>query len=675
MKNLVRLTIICALACTGMLVAQNASAAGWIDVQAENIAFPTTTLFDVDYIDNDTGIAVGADGEVTYTNDGGLNWTAGTSGTTEALFAVDYVDASTAYAVGGSGTVLQSTDGGETWSSQSSGTTNTLLDVSARDASIVIAVGEGGKIIQTSNGGTTWNSRNSGTSEDLYGADWNTSSATVWAVGGNGKIIKSTSAALFWTSVTSPTTETLYDIDTLSSGAGIIVGKNGTFLTSLTGTSWAQTADTDVDSSDIYEVVITGSTIFDSTAFGEELIYEVVLADVFKRSLNSNVVLLGGYSNGDFTIGAGGKSGTPRFAVYDDTSPTINAAELSGGSPDNDTTPMVLVSADDDWANGSSLTYYYYANGVTDHTSSSNESSLATALSDGTHTLGVRVYDSAGNFSDLSELTYVLDLHDPVIGTIDDIERSVGVSTTFSATVSDSTDLTCELLIDEVSQGESLITTSSQTSTFHTFTSAGTYEVKFQCTDEVGYTETGTDVTITVAEASTETETETETEPEAEAASEADPGNLIKMACSGVVDVNDPCKAVYFYASDGSRHAFPNEKVYFTWYDDFDDVIIVTDDFMASLSLGTNVTYHPGTKMVKFQSVHTVYAVEKEGVLRAIGSEDIAASLYGSNWNTKIDDINDAFFGNYSFGDDIDNTSDYDVDDAVDSVTDLDDNF
>ena len=88
--------------------------------------------------------------------------------------------------------------------------------------------------------------------------------------------------------------------------------------------------------------------------------------------------------------------------------------------------------------------------------------------------------------------------------------------------------------------------------------------------------------------------------------------------------MNDPCKAVYYYSAGGERHAFPNEKVYFTWYQGFDDVVIVTDDFMASISLGANVTYHPGKKMVTFQSTHDVYAVEIGSVLRLVMSEEIA---------------------------------------------------
>lgn len=155
----------------------------------------------------------------------------------------------------------------------------------------------------------------------------------------------------------------------------------------------------------------------------------------------------------------------------------------------------------------------------------------------------------------------------------------------------------------------------------------------------------------------------------------ASEGSLIKTACIGGEAADDPCKAVYYLGSDGKRHAFPNDRVYFTWYSDFDDVETVSSSVMANYSLGKNVTYHPGTRMVKFSSVNTVYAVEKGGVLRGVDSESIAEALYGSAWNQNIDDISEAFYGNYTIGDDISNASDYDVSDAKASVNSIDDNF
>ena len=117
--------------------------------------------------------------------------------------------------------------------------------------------------------------------------------------------------------------------------------------------------------------------------------------------------------------------------------------------------------------------------------------------------------------------------------------------------------------------------------------------------------------------------------------------------------------AVYYIGTDGKRHAFPNDKVYFTWYTSFNGVQIMSTDQLASIPLGQNVTYKPGVKMVKFTTDPKVYAVAKNGVLRWIASESVAISLYGSNWNQNIDDISDAFFSNYQFGTNINSTSDY----------------
>ena len=138
---------------------------------------------------------------------------------------------------------------------------------------------------------------------------------------------------------------------------------------------------------------------------------------------------------------------------------------------------------------------------------------------------------------------------------------------------------------------------------------------------------------------------------------------LVKLACPtyGIISVNDPCKAVYYVGIDGKRHAFPNEKAYFTWYTGFDGVLSLDSSTLSSMPLGTNVTYRPGVRMVKFTTLGRVYAVSRYGTLRWVASESAATSLYGSAWNTKIDDISDTFFSDYTFGADINTAADFNV--------------
>ncbi len=136
--------------------------------------------------------------------------------------------------------------------------------------------------------------------------------------------------------------------------------------------------------------------------------------------------------------------------------------------------------------------------------------------------------------------------------------------------------------------------------------------------------------------------------------------SLVKLQDDGNGTTQED-SAVYYIGSDGKRHAFPNSKIYFTWYKDFSDVRIISLDQLASIPLGTNVRYKPGSRMVKFTTDPKVYAIDVNGILRWVKTEAVAKALYGDNWNTFIDDLSDAFFGNYKFGQDINSSSEFDL--------------
>jgi len=138
-------------------------------------------------------------------------------------------------------------------------------------------------------------------------------------------------------------------------------------------------------------------------------------------------------------------------------------------------------------------------------------------------------------------------------------------------------------------------------------------------------------------------------------------GDLIKLQCATGAGVNDPCKAVYYLGADSKRYVFPNEKTYKTWYSDFSGVQVVSATEMSSYTIGGNVTYRPGVKMVKINTDPKVYAVAANGTLRWVKTGDVAEDLYGANWaTTSVDDVSDAFFVNYTVGTDIAAASDYD---------------
>ncbi|MEN9557875.1 MAG: hypothetical protein RL141_244 [Candidatus Parcubacteria bacterium] len=122
---------------------------------------------------------------------------------------------------------------------------------------------------------------------------------------------------------------------------------------------------------------------------------------------------------------------------------------------------------------------------------------------------------------------------------------------------------------------------------------------------------------------------------------------------SGSLIKSPSTTAVYYCGADGKRYVFPHERVYFSWYADFNDVQTIDDTALAAAPLGGLVTYRPGSYLVKIESLPNVYAIEAGGVLRWVRSPEIAAALYGANWKKNVHDISDAFFGSYTMGADI----------------------
>ncbi|MFO0765018.1 MAG: hypothetical protein U0487_03165 [Patescibacteria group bacterium] len=125
--------------------------------------------------------------------------------------------------------------------------------------------------------------------------------------------------------------------------------------------------------------------------------------------------------------------------------------------------------------------------------------------------------------------------------------------------------------------------------------------------------------------------------------------------------IKNPTNPAVYYVLDGKRYVFPNERIYKSWYADFSNVQTVSEAELASYQISGNVPYRPGKQLVKITSDPRVYAVANKGVLRVLASEEIAKSFYDTNWATKVHDLSDAFFVNYSIGEPIAAVNNYSV--------------
>ncbi|NQT49773.1 hypothetical protein HQ571_03720 [Candidatus Kuenenbacteria bacterium] len=134
---------------------------------------------------------------------------------------------------------------------------------------------------------------------------------------------------------------------------------------------------------------------------------------------------------------------------------------------------------------------------------------------------------------------------------------------------------------------------------------------------------------------------------------------------SGDLIKKEDSTAVYYYGADGQRYVFPTQDTYFTWYSSWDNIITISSEELAEISIGGNVTYRPGVKLIMSTSGNKVYAVAKGGVIRWIDSSEIAKELYGDSWGQKIDIILDSFWVNYTNGENIVSSDEYDFESAM----------
>lgn len=261
----------------------------------------------------------------------------------------------------------------------------------------------------------------------------------------------------------------------------------------------------------------------------------------------------------------------------------------------------------------------------------------------------------------------------PVIGTVSPVMATADVPVTLTASVQSAVPIqSCNLYVDLEDVGAMSIS-AGVASRPYTFQSGGSRIAFVFCRDTSGGMAAGENTAIwsqgpiqsqpplspsNPSPAPIPTPTPTSTQP-INSTPVSTVRLLVKLACADGALSDDPCKAVYYIGADGKRHAYTNSRVFFTWYQSFDGVQTVMPQVLSNYTLGKNVTYRPGSRMVKFASLSKVYAITGGGRLSWIKTEDVARALYGIDWNTKVDDIPDAFFNDYSFGPDIDTADSY----------------
>lgn len=228
-----------------------------------------TELFDLSFIDDQHGFAVGAYGSMVKTTDGGLTWTELTkSSITEIrLDDIHFLDEQIGLVVGQDGVIYRTSNGGSTWELIEKGSTPIFRAIDFFDENTGVAVGRYGVIRRTTDKGLTWHDPDLNEAEEqLFGLHIFDESFAC-AVG-EGTIVTTTDAGLTWKSQSYPYPDWLLGVHFVTRTKGFIAAANGKIYGSTdAGVTWNEVA------------TLSPPEILRSIAFADEM-NGVVVGDI-----------------------------------------------------------------------------------------------------------------------------------------------------------------------------------------------------------------------------------------------------------------------------------------------------------------------------------------------------------------------------------------------------------
>lgn len=208
----------------------------------ESTPFSTCNSYAVHFVSADSGWVAGACG-VYFTSNGGLNWTLQTTANGQTVNDLFFYNRMIGWAVGDKMTILSTVDGGANWSIStlpSNVPDNPLLAVYFRDANNGW-IGGGEKLHYTTNGGTSWSQGSSMLIDWIYSMDFGDNNAGV-AAGMAGSATYTFNWGTDWNfdgSIT-PSYETIYGVDFSSPLSVYAVGRDGLiYYSNNAGSTWS----------------------------------------------------------------------------------------------------------------------------------------------------------------------------------------------------------------------------------------------------------------------------------------------------------------------------------------------------------------------------------------------------------------------------------------------------
>ena len=130
---------------------------------------------------------------------------------------------------------------------------------------------------------------------------------------------------------------------------------------------------------------------------------------------------------------------------------------------------------------------------------------------------------------------------------------------------------------------------------------------------------------------------------------------------------------VYYLSTNGKRYDFPTTATLSSWLGPWDanhipqsdptvcsSVVQIPDTLLASIMIGGNITFRPGTYVTGLVADPKRYAVAKGAVLRPLQSDALGTVIFFPAYYERIRLSPDAFLVNYTIGVTVNSETDYD---------------
>ncbi len=188
-------------------------------------------------------VAVGDRGHVLLSDDEGKTWRQVIVPTRAMLTGVSFGDAQHGWAVGHEGVILATTDGGQTWAHQepAQDLDTIFLDVFFSDPLHGLVVGAYGKCLLTMDGGKSWSAGAAIPDEVHVNQIAPTTTDTVWLAGEAGTLLSSSDARTAWRKCFVPYEGSLFGALPLGDRALLTYGLRGhVFVSTDAGANWSE---------------------------------------------------------------------------------------------------------------------------------------------------------------------------------------------------------------------------------------------------------------------------------------------------------------------------------------------------------------------------------------------------------------------------------------------------